>query len=107
MLPAMHDLREYTNTSGPVRQTKAKAVWDKKNARMCKSRKEMLEFVRGLRKKRFRADGSLIVPGEKATGAAKSPSKYPPNSAVEVEASGSDGKPAAKRRRSAAAGARR
>jgi len=56
-------------------------------------------------KKRFRADGSLIVPGEKATGAGKSPSKYPPNSAVEVEASGSDGKPAAKRRRSAAAGA--
>ena len=56
-------------------------------------------------KKRFRADGSLIVPGEKATGAGKCPSKYPPNSAVEVEASGSDGKPAAKRRRSAAAGA--
>ena len=56
-------------------------------------------------KKRFRADGSLIVPGEKATGAGKCSSKYPPNSAVEVEASGSDGKRSAKRRRSAAAGA--
>ena len=105
VLPAMHDLREHTNTSGPVRQTKAKADKDKANARMCKSRKQMLEFVRGLRKKRFRADGSLIVPGEKATGAGKCPSKYPPNSAVEVEASGSDGKRSAKRRRSAAAGA--
>ena len=45
------------------------------------------------------------MPGEKATGAGKCPSKYPPNSAVEVEASGSDGKRSAKRRRSAAAGA--
>ena len=49
VLPAMHDLREHTNTSGPVRQTKAKADKDKANARMCKSRKQMLEFVRGLR----------------------------------------------------------
>ena len=49
VLPAMHDLREQKNTSGPVRQTKAKADKDKANARMCKSRKQMLEFVRGLR----------------------------------------------------------
>ena len=53
-------------------------------------------------------DGSLIVPGEKATGAGKSKrskSKHPPNSAVEVKASGSDVKRTGKRRRSAAAGA--
>ena len=151
VLPAMHDLREHTNTSGPVRQTKAKADKDKANARMCKSRKQMLEFVRGLRTgtcgggvhpatddilaveaiapagssadlawseddtaaveehaEGGHVDGSLIVPGEKATGAGKSKrskSKHPPNSAVEVEASGSDGKRSAKRRRSAAAGA--
>ena len=147
----MHDLREHTNTSGPVRQTKAKADKDKANARMCKSRKQMLEFVRGLRTgtcgggvhpatddilaveaiapagssadlawseddtaaveehaEGGHVDGSLIVPGEKATGAGKSKrskSKHPPNSAVEVKASGSDVKRTGKRRRSAAAGA--
>ena len=58
-------------------------------------------------KKRFRLDGSLIVPGEKATGAGKSlpRNRALPNSAVEVEASGSDVKRPAKRRKTAAAGA--
>ena len=53
-------------------------------------------------KKRFRLDGSLIVPGENATEAGKSPSKNLPE---EVEASGSGSKRSAKRRKTAAAGA--